>query len=141
MEQSQPQVREDIIERSADVFRPVVHLEIAYDIIDELASSPEKYSESLYKLARLATKVYNQLKSRENELRKENRENEPRKENYAEAYKYILGRLENSAKTIESLHNYLKNLDEKVKRSELKRFAALVISLDRYTTSIKEAMK
>ncbi|MFN3804485.1 MAG: hypothetical protein ACK4SY_05475 [Pyrobaculum sp.] len=51
----------DLIVDAPDTFRPTVQLKIAYDVVDELASSPEKYLTALYKPTRLAEKVYRQL--------------------------------------------------------------------------------
>ncbi|MFN3805353.1 MAG: hypothetical protein ACK4SY_09870 [Pyrobaculum sp.] len=122
------------VEEVANVLRPVVHLEIAYDLVDELASSPEKYIGALQKLARLAVKVQNQLAARRDDFKR-------RGEEYVKAYEYVSRQLEGLAKRVEELFNCLEKLEERVRRDELKKLATLAISPDRYSMMLKEVIE
>lgn len=122
----------DIVEEAARVARIVVHTEIAYDIVDELASSPEKYNEKIYKLSRLVTKVYNDI---DNALRRETKEREK------ELLQKVKGRLEYWGHLVKELMKHLESLDEKKRKDEVRRFAALAISPDRDSLEVEKILR
>lgn len=123
----------DILSRAAEAARIVVHLEIAYDVLDELASSPERYSEGFYKLSRLATKVYNDLQKAT--------ERHAYSQEVAESLRLALRRVSNWGDLMGELLKYLDSLDEKRRKEEIKRFAALAISPDRDLYRLLETLR
>lgn len=56
--------RTDSVVAVADAARSVVHLESAYDVVDEMAYKPLRYADSLYKLSLLAAKALEGVKRR-----------------------------------------------------------------------------
>ena len=124
---------EDLVARFADKARYVVHLEMAYDIVDELASSPERYVESIYKLSRLATKVLNDVQKRldEGDLGDEDRS----------TLETVRRSLENWASAQEEFIKYLEKIDKETLRSEVKRFAALAVAPSYRAVRAKQIME
>lgn len=123
---------EDIVARFAKKARYVVHLEMAYDVVDELASSPERYLESMYKLSRLATKVLNDVQKRLDRMGQGDRGKPP--------LDSVKRSLESWAPVQEEFIRYLQSLDKEALRSEVKRFAALAVAPSRRVSEAKEEL-
>lgn len=126
------ETQRDPVKRAADIARIVVHAEYAYDIVDEMASNPDRFVDSLYKLSRLVTKVYNDLEDIRNVG-----------EEYRDAYEWALNNLKYWPNAMNELAQYLndKRKDEKEYINEVKRFAALAISPDNYSLQIRELLE
>lgn len=124
---------EDVVARFADKARYVVHLEMAYDIVDELASSPERYIESIYKLSRLAAKVLNDVQKRLDEggLSEEDQS----------TLEGVRRSLENWALAQEEFIKCLERINKEALRGEVKRFAALAVAPSYRAIRAKQIME
>ena len=122
----------DVVSNFAEKARIVVHLETAYDIVDELASSPERYIENLHKLSRLATKVYNDLLKKMETLDKG-----PDREEVNKALK----NLSFWVMDMEEFINDLKRSGDKERYEKIKEFAALAVSPSGFVQRLKEIME
>lgn len=128
----------DPLSSFADIARIVVHTQYAYDIIDELASNPEKFIESVYKLSRLAVKLLNDLEIGEKEVSNEDQRR---------AVEYTIRGLKDWSRLLGEFIEYLKDLmgkGEKERRiflDEVRRFATLAISPDRYSILVREVLE
>ena len=120
----------DPLSSAAEVARFVVHLEMAYDVVDEMASNPRRYAESLYKLSRLVAKVLNDLEKVE-----------PTREEDKEVVEYARRALASWALREKQLLEYLENLNDKDRDVSVKKFAALAIAPDKYTLRLKELLE
>jgi CRISPR-associated protein Csa5 len=132
---------EDPVEKFAETARLVVHLEQAYDVIDELARSPDKYEDSLAKLSRLAVKVLKDIDDMIEKLkRSQDESNKREKENLEKAKRHII----NFNEHLKLLFRYLKeyeNIDKNKRYKEIKRLAALMIAPDAFSLTVKEIME
>ncbi len=125
---------DDVIKSASDAVRVVIHVEQAYDILDELASNPklDTLADTLAKISRLVTKVINDLQDAK-------KEDKCKGEVDIES---TIGKLQWWFKVQDELYNYIKGLkDEKEQRRELKRFAAYALSPDPNTIRIVNCMK
>ncbi len=125
--------RPDPIADAANTARIAVHLEQAYDIIDEMASNPNNYRDSLYKLSRLITKVLNDLEKNSDKFRN----SEYRKrvfDSVSESLKFW-------SRKLDQLIEYLSSKSDKEFEKEVRRFAALAISPDHYSLEVKKALE
>ncbi|AFA39175.1 hypothetical protein Pogu_1148 [Pyrobaculum oguniense TE7] len=134
----------DIIYQAADTARLLVHLEMAYDVLDEMASNPQRYVDSLQKLSRLAAKVLNDIPKLREALEKESRDRAEAYTGAGVSYKelrdvldYLERSLSNWALVEKRLITYLESLSKDDLAREVKKFAALAIAPDRYTLMLK----
>ena len=121
----------DPIVAAARVARLVVHLEMAYDVLDEMASNPARYEDSLYRLSRLVTKVLNDL----------NRALERGEGVDRERLEQARSMLEGWAIREGSLMEHLRSKRDHELEKEVKRFAALAIAPDRRTMRLKRILE
>jgi CRISPR-associated protein Csa5 len=125
----------DNVKDAGDTIRVVIHLEQAYDVLDELASNPriDTLSDTLAKLSRLTTKVINDLKNKLDKI-----DNEECKK----AINSAVNNLQWWFKRQDELYNYIKSLqDEKKIRAELKRFAAYALAPDPMSIRVAECIE
>ncbi len=131
----------DVVEKAARTARFVVHVELAYDVLDEMASNPERYIDSLYKLSRLATKVLNDLdKVKVMEKGEDDGEDKKRDRKIVEYARKVLRGWAKAEKELVEYLNGLRDNPRELKR-EVKRFAALSIAPDYSTLRLKEIME
>lgn len=125
--------KEDPVYELASIGRIVVHVDYAYDLVDEMASNPEKYIDSLYKLSRLAVKIHNDLVKNKN-LFEEDIKNK--------AYEYAVNGLQKWAIKVSEFINYINSLgDDRKKEEEIKRLALLLISPDTYSLIVRDTLE
>jgi len=125
----------DVIKDAGDTIRVVIHLEQAYDVLDELASNPriDTLSDTLAKLSRLTTKVINDLKNKIREM------NDKECRDIIESAR---DKLQWWFRRQDELYNYVRSLqDEKKIRAELKRFAAYALAPDHTSIRIAECIE
>jgi len=120
----------DPLSSAAEVARFVVHLEMAYDVVDEMASNPKRFVDSLHKLSRLVVKVLNDLK-----------DVKPIREEDREVVEYARRALASWALREKQLLEYLESLSDKDRDVSVKKFAALAIAPDKYTLRLKELLE
>ncbi|MGB9622232.1 MAG: hypothetical protein ACPL07_00160 [Candidatus Bathyarchaeia archaeon] len=123
----------DVVKNAGDTIRVVIHIEHAYDILDELASNPklDTLADALSKISRLVIKVLNDLKFFSE---KSNISNDCK-----DAINSAISKLQWWFKVQDELYNYIKDLnDEKKQRIELKRFAAYTLAPDPSTIKVVE---
>lgn len=129
----EPSSGEDPVHELANIGRVVVHVEYAYDLVDEMASNPEKYIDSLYKLSRLAVKVQKDL-IKNKDLFEEDIKNK--------AYEYVVNGLQKWALKVNGFTNYINSLsDDRKREEEIKRLALLLISPDTYSLIVRDTLE
>ncbi|MGC8983587.1 MAG: hypothetical protein ACP5KA_07555 [Desulfurococcaceae archaeon] len=128
-------VEQDVVVRASDVIRIVIHIEQAYDVLDELASNPrfDTFVNALYKISRLVNKVRRDLSD---ELRRGDLSEECRKS--MEIAVRRLGRWRDIANELDT---YIRSLDEREQRIALKRFAAYALAPDASVVRILECLE
>ncbi|MEM1731456.1 MAG: hypothetical protein QXK54_06150 [Ignisphaera sp.] len=125
--------KEDPVHELANIGRIVVHVEYAYDIVDEMASNPEKYIDSLYKLSRLVVKVQKDL-IKNRELFEEGTKNK--------VYEYVMNGLQRWALKVKEFADYISSLsDDRKREEEIKRLALLLISPDTYSLIVRDTLE
>ncbi|AFL66339.1 hypothetical protein [Desulfurococcus amylolyticus] len=128
---------QDPVENLANIARIVVHTQYAYDVIDEMASNPEKYIDSLYKLSRLAVKLYDDLrKLREEDIKSMGEE----ADRVMKARKYALDQLRGWNKLVEDFIEHIRQNASQL-RNEIRKFATLAISVDSYSMVIRDLLE
>lgn len=126
--------KEDPIHELANIGRIVVHVDYAYDLVDEMASNPEKYMDSLYKLSRLAVKVQKDLEKNKDLFEGD--------EQRSSIHQYAVNNLQKWAFKVADFVKYINSLnDERKKEEEIKRLALLLISPDQYSLIIRDTLE
>lgn len=126
----------EIIYRAADTARLLVHIEMAYDVLDEMASNPRRYVDSLQKLSRLSAKVLNDIPKIREKIKSNQQDNELK-----EALDYLERKVSSWALEEKDLIKYLEELPNDEERAkEIKKFAALAVAPDRYTLRLKQLL-
>ncbi|CCC81885.1 type I-A CRISPR-associated protein Csa5 [Thermoproteus tenax] len=121
--------KEELVERAARSVRPAVHLEMAYDVLDELSRSPEKYPEQLAKLSRIVVKVLNDV---EDEL-----EHNPQNEELQKAR----NRLAAWGGYVAELAKRLEEADDRERIRMVRLFCAMALAPDKLTVELKKLLK
>ncbi|RFA93084.1 CRISPR-associated protein [Pyrobaculum aerophilum] len=125
--------KEDVVSRAAAVARIAVNVEMAYDVIDELARMPEKYPELFARLSRLISKVARDVDKIINEKRLDAESDKILKN----AYK----RLSAWPKLLEDLFAELESKDEATRANMIRKFAALAVAPDTLTNKLNKILQ
>lgn len=127
------QAQIDIVSRAAAAARIAVNVEMAYDVVDELARMPEKYPELFARISRLVSKVLRDIER----ARKERGAGGAGKDPLEIAYR----RLSQWPKLLEELFSELESKDEAARANMVKKFAALAVAPDRLTNRVSEILQ
>jgi uncharacterized protein Yka (UPF0111/DUF47 family) len=124
--------KDDLVSAAAASARVAVGLEMAYDIVDELARVPEKYPELFARLSRVVVKTLSDVEAALDKV-------EDGKEK--EALERARRRLMRWGRLLESFINRLEGLDERRRAEEIRKFAALALAPDTLTVEVAEILE
>ncbi len=124
--------KEDIVSRAASVARIAVSLEMAYDVVDELARMPERYPELFARLSRLISKV---LRDVEKAL-----ESNKLDEKSQKALEAARSRLLQWSEVLKELFSELESKEEAARNNLIKKFAALAVAPDRLSNKLRKIL-
>ncbi|ACB40067.1 hypothetical protein [Pyrobaculum neutrophilum] len=138
--------REELVERAARSVRPAVHLEMAYDVLDELSRSPEKYPEQLAKLSRIVVKVLNDVEEKLNDIEEELKHNPQSKESQKvkdrlAALQRARNRLAAWGRYVAELAKRLEEADDRERARMVRLFCAMALAPDKLTVELKKLLK
>jgi len=126
-------LKEDLVSAVAASARVAVGLEMAYDIVDELARVPEKYPELFARLSRVVVKTLSDIEAALDKV-----EDDEEKKALERARRRLMrwGRL------LESFIKRLEDVDDERRRAEeIRKFAALALAPDRLTVEVAEILE
>ncbi len=122
----------DLVYRAAAVARLAVNVEMAYDVVDELARTPERYHELLGRISRVVSKVLRDVEKALEEAKEEND-----RKVLKMAYKLLL----QWPKLLEELFAKLESEGEAARAVLVKKFAALTVAPDRLTVKVADILE
>jgi CRISPR-associated protein Csa5 len=125
-------LKEDLVSAVAASARVAVGLEMAYDIVDELARVPEKYPELFARLSRVVVKTLSDIEAALDKVK----DDEEKK-----ALERARRRLMRWGRLLESFIKRLEGLDERRRAEEIRKFAALALAPDRLTVEVAEILE
>jgi len=124
-------LKENLVSAAAASARVAVGLEMAYDIVDELARVPEKYPELFARLSRVVVKALSDIEAALDKVK-----DEEEKKVLERARRRLMrwGRL---------LEIFIKRLEDNERRraEEIRKFAALALAPDRLTVEVAEILE
>jgi CRISPR-associated protein Csa5 len=125
-------LKEDLVSAVAASARVAVGLEMAYDIVDELARVPDKYPELFARLSRVVVKTLSDIEAALDKVK-----NDEEKKALEKARRRLMrwGRL------LESFIKRLEDIDERRRAEEIRKFAALALAPDRLTVEVAEILE
>jgi CRISPR-associated protein Csa5 len=122
----------ELVYRAAAVARLAVNVEMAYDVVDELARTPERYHELLGRISRVVSKVLRDVEKALEEAKEEND-----RKVLKMAYKLLL----QWPKLLEELFAKLESEGEAARAVLVKKFAALTVAPDRLTVKVAKILE
>jgi CRISPR-associated protein Csa5 len=125
-------LKEDLVSAVAASARVAVGLEMAYDIVDELARVPEKYPELFARLSRVVVKTLSDIEAALDKVK----DDEEKK-----ALERARRRLMRWGRLLESFIKRLEGLDERRRAEEIRKFAALALAPDKLTVEVAEILE
>jgi CRISPR-associated protein Csa5 len=125
-------LKEDLVSAVAASARVAVGLEMAYDIVDELARVPEKYPELFARLSRVVVKTLSDVEAALDKV-KDDKEKK--------ALENARRRLMRWGRLLESFIKRLEGLDERRRAEEIRKFAALALAPDKLTVEVAEILE
>jgi CRISPR-associated protein Csa5 len=125
-------LKEDLVSAVAASARVAVGLEMAYDIVDELARVPEKYPELFARLSRVVVKTLSDIEAALDKV-KDDKEKK--------ALENARRRLMRWGRLLEIFIKRLEGLDERRKAEEIRKFAALALAPDKLTVEVAEILE
>jgi CRISPR-associated protein Csa5 len=125
-------LKEDLVSAVATSARVAVGLEMAYDIVDELARVPEKYPELFARLSRVVVKTLSDVEAALDKV-KDDKEKK--------ALENARRRLMRWGRLLESFIKRLEGLDERRRAEEIRKFAALALAPDKLTVEVAEILE
>jgi CRISPR-associated protein Csa5 len=121
----------DLVSRLAAAARVAVRYEQAYDIIDELARTPERYPELFSRLSRVITKTLSDVERKLGES----------SGNESEILDKARKRLLRWGRLLEEFLRALDSMDERERDATLRKFAALALAPDAFTVRVEKILK
>jgi CRISPR-associated protein Csa5 len=125
-------LKEDLVSAAAASARVAVGLEMAYDIVDELARVPEKYPELFARLSRVVVKTLSDIEAALDKVK----DDEEKK-----ALERARRRLMRWGRLLESFIKRLEDVDERRRAEEIRKFAALALAPDKLTVEVAEILE
>jgi len=126
-------LKEDLVSAVAASARVAVGLEMAYDIVDELARVPDKYPELFARLSRGVVKTLSDIEAALDKVK----DDEEKK-----ALERARRRLMRWGRLLESFIKRLEDFDDERRRAEeIRKFAALALAPDRLTVEVAEILE
>jgi CRISPR-associated protein Csa5 len=125
-------LKEDLVSAAAASARVAVGLEMAYDIVDELARAPEKYPELFARLSRVVVKTLSDIEAALDKVK-----DEKEKKTLERARR----RLMRWGLLLDSFIKRLEDVDERRRAEEIRKFAALALAPDRLTVEVAEILE
>jgi CRISPR-associated protein Csa5 len=126
-------LKEDLVSAVAASARVAVGLEMAYDIVDELARVPEKYPELFARLSRVVVKTLSDIEAALDKVK----DDEEKK-----ALERARRRLMRWGRLLESFIKRLEDIDDERRRAEeIRKFVALALAPDRLTVEVAEILE
>jgi CRISPR-associated protein Csa5 len=125
-------LKEDLVSAVAASARVAVGLEMAYDIVDELARVPEKYPELFARLSRVVVKALSDIEAALDKVKDEEEK---------KALERARRRLMRWGRLLESFIKRLEDVDERRRAEEIRKFAALALAPDKLTVEVAEILE
>jgi CRISPR-associated protein Csa5 len=125
-------LKEDLVSAVAASARVAVGLEMAYDIVDELARVPEKYPELFARLSRVVVKTLSDIEAALDKVKDEEEK---------KALERARRRLMRWGLLLESFIKRLEDVDERRRAEEIRKFAALALAPDKLTVEVAEILE